>query len=166
MTALDVALTGYQTLRDRLRIAEPELDDFTLNDTLDGLSDLQDIIEAIVRGALTDEAFAIGLRLRIKDMQERLSRIEARAETRRQIARDAMIEAEIPTLRRPEFTLTLRPGSPAVAVVDERLIPEPFWEAREPKLNKAGLLAELKRGVVVPGATLTSPEPVLMVKVR
>jgi hypothetical protein len=77
-----------------------------------------------------------------------------------------MLEADIPTLRRPEFTLTLRPGSPSVSVVDEKLIPQSFWEPREPRLNKASLLAELKRGISIPGVTLATAEPVLMVRVR
>jgi hypothetical protein len=166
MDALGVAIAGYQVLRERVRHLEPEVDETTLHDTLDGLSDLQDMIEAIVRGALSDEAMAAGLRLRLKELQERLARIEGRADTRRQIARDAMLDADIPTLRRAEFTLTLRPGSPSVSVVDEKLIPASFWEPREPRLNKAGLLAELKRGVSVPGATLATAEPVLMVRVR
>lgn len=166
MGAIAVAVSGYQILRERLLAAEGDVDEVTLTDTLDGMSDLQDIIEAIVRGALTDEAVAAALRLRIRDMQERLARIETRAEGRRRVARDAMLEADIPTLRRPEFTLTLRPGTPSVSVTDEKVIPGVFWEAREPRLNKAGLLAELKRGVVVPGATLTTAEPVLMVRVR
>lgn len=166
MQSVAIAVTSYQILRERLVAAESDVDEATLHDTLEGLTDLHDIIEAIIRGALTDEAMAAGLRLRVKDMQERLARIEARADTRRKIARDAMLEADLPSLRRPEFTLTLRPGTPAVSVVDEKLIPDPFWEAREPRLNRSALLSELKRGIVVPGAALATAEPVLMVRVR
>ena len=77
-----------------------------------------------------------------------------------------MTDASVKLIRAPDFTLSLRPGSPALVVVDEKTIPEAYWEAREPRLNRLGLIADLKRGKPVAGALLSNPEPVLSVRVR
>ena len=74
MNRVGLAAVQYQALRDRLRAKDPELDEVTLADTLEGITDLHEILAEIVRAALTDEAMASGLRLRIGVMAERLDR--------------------------------------------------------------------------------------------
>ena len=66
----------------------------------------------------------------------------------------------------PDFTVSVRPGSPALVVVDEKVIPGEFFEPREPRLNRQALLGELKNGSSVPGAELSNPMPVLSVRTR
>ncbi len=77
-----------------------------------------------------------------------------------------MVEVEIKKIAAPDFTISVRPGSPALVVVDEHAIPEPYWEPREPRLDRIGLLKDLKLGVPVSGAELSNPEPVLSVRGR
>ena len=121
---------------------------------------------AIVRSALFDEALVNGLKAYITTLQSRSVRISERAAERRRIARDAMIEVDLKSIKAPDFTLSLRTGSPALVVIDESAIPEPYWEPREPRLNRLQLLAKLKAGAEVPGVQLSNPEPVLSVRVR
>ena len=166
MSHLEFAALHYRAVRERLKTADPDLDERTLADTVEGLTDLHDIVAAIIRSALTDEALACGLKGRIGDMQERLDRLNDRASKRRQIARDVMVESDIKKITAPDFSISIRPGTPALIVVDESAIPQTFWETREPKLNRMGLLAELKAGSAVAGAQLSNPEPVLSVRVR
>ena len=85
---------------------------------------------------------------------------------RRRIAREAMIEVDIKKVVAPDFTLSLRAGSPSLVVVDELEVPDAYWEVREPRLNRASALSELKNGVAIPGLQLSNPEPVLSVRVR
>ena len=77
-----------------------------------------------------------------------------------------MIEVDLKAIKAPDFTLSLRTGSPALVVLDEGAIPQPYWEPREPRLNRLQLLADLKRGATIAGAQLSNPEPVLSVRVR
>jgi hypothetical protein len=166
MNQLNYSLAVYQTIRDRIIALEADIDEATLADTLEGLTDIHEVLAAIVRSALLDEALAEGLKGHIQLLQGRLQRLTERGAERRRIARDAMVEVDIKKIAAPDFTVSVRSGSPSLLVIDEGAIPEPYWDPREPRLNRAELLADLKRGVDVPGSHLSNPEPVLSVRVR
>jgi hypothetical protein len=166
MNQLTHSISVYQTIRERIIALEADIDETTLADTLEGQTDLHEVLAAVVRSALFNEALAAGLKGHIQVLQERLDRLTERASERRTIARDAMSEVDIKKIAAPDFTLSLRPGSPALVVVDEAAIPQPYWEAREPRLNRLGLIADLKLGRPIPGASLSNPEPVLSVRIR
>jgi hypothetical protein len=161
-----LAVHQYQFLRDRLLAEDPDLDERTLADTIEGLTDLHEIVTAIVRSALDDEALAGGLKSRIGEMQGRLERLEDRSSKRRQIARDVMEEIDLKKIVAPDFTVSIRPGSPALVVLDESAIPGAFFEPRQPRLNRQALLAELKGGAEIAGAQLSNPSPVLSVRTK
>ena len=56
-----------------------DIDDETLADTLEGLSELPELLTAIIRSCLLDEAFAVGLKGRLTEMKERLDRLVERS---------------------------------------------------------------------------------------
>jgi hypothetical protein len=166
MDQLTFAATTYRAVRERVRALDPELDEQTLADTVEGLTDLHEILAAIVRAALADEALATGLKGRIAEMQERLERLQERAAKRRQIVKDTMVELDLRKLTAPDFSASIRPGMPALLVIDEAAVPSIYWEPREPRLDRQGLLAELKHGAEITGVTLSNPEPVLSVRTK
>jgi hypothetical protein len=163
---LEITAITYRAIRDRIREQVPQIDQQTLLDTVEGLTDLHEIITAIIRAALADEAMAIGLKSRIADMQERLDRMQDRATKRRQIAKDVMVECDLKKLTAPDFTASIRPGMPVVMVIDEAAVPSIYWEPRAPRLNRQGLASDLKQGAEITGVTLSNPEPVLSVRTR
>lgn len=163
---LEFAAIAYQAIRDRIRIADPEIDDQTLADTVEGLTDLHEIVAAIVRAALADEALATGLKGRIAEMEDRLHRLQDCAAKRRQIAKDVMVELDIKKIKAPDFTVSVRPGMPSLLVLDEKAVPSIYWQPSAPRLNRQGLLNELKEGSEIEGVALSNPEPVLSVRTR
>src|SRR6476469_8892000 len=111
--SLEFASITYRAIRDRIRAGDPNIDEQTLADTVEGLTDLHEIITAIIRSALTDEALATGLKSRIAEMQDRLERLQDRASKRRQIAKDVMIELDL----KKDFSVSIRPGLPSLMVI-------------------------------------------------
>ena len=163
---LTFASIHYRAIRDRVRKTDPDIDEETLADTVEGLTDLHEIVQAIIRSALVDEALARGLKCRLADMQDRLNRLEDRASKRRQIAKDVMVDLDLKKLTAPDFTVSLRPGTPALMVIDEDAVPKTYWEPGEPRLRRQVLTHDLKQGEEVAGATLSDPAPVLTVRTR
>ena len=71
----------YNWLRQRVVDRYPDLDDETIRDTLEGITNLHELISELIRSALYDEALQAGLRIRLDEMRARLGRIAgARAE--------------------------------------------------------------------------------------
>ena len=163
---LEFAAITYRAIRDRIRAEDPQIDEQTLADTVEGLTDLHEIVTAIIRSALADEALATGLKARIADMQERLDRLQDRASKRRQIAKDVMVELDLKKITAPDFTVSIRPGMPALLVLDEAAVPSIYWEPRDPRLNRQELASDLKEGAEIKGVALSNPEPVLSVRTR
>jgi hypothetical protein len=164
--SLEFAAISYRAIRDRLRAEEPQIDEQTLADTVEGMTDVHEIITAIIRSALADEALANGLKCRIAEMSDRLNRLRDRATKRRQIVKEVMLELDLKKITAPDFTVSIHPGTPALLVLDEAAVPKIYWEPRDPRLDRQGLLSELKDGAEIEGVALSNPEPVLSVRTK
>src|SRR5262245_63871616 len=108
--SLEYAAITYRAICDRIRSQDAQIDEQALADTVEGLTDLHEILGAIIRAALADQALATGLEGRIGEMQARRDRLQARAAKRRQIAKNVMVELDLKKLSAPDFTASIRPG--------------------------------------------------------
>src|SRR5687767_13022464 len=120
---LEGEFNRYTELRRRLLEADPEIDERTLADTLEGTTDLREAIAAVIRSALDDEALIKALEARLENMKARLTRLEARAEKKREIALAAMEEADIERILEPDLTISIRAVSPGVVITNQAVIP-------------------------------------------
>jgi Gp157 protein len=165
-TSLISALSQYECMRECVRTEFAGIDDETLRDTVEGLTNLPEMLATVVRSHLEDLTTLQALRTRILDMQERFARIEYRADKKRVLVASVMERAGIRKLTEPDFTASLREVPPGLVVIEEGKIPEPFWKPQPPKLDRKALLAALKAGEAVAGATLGNGSTTLSVRTR
>jgi hypothetical protein len=163
---LVIETSKYQLLRQRLLDAHPEADEDTVRDTLEGITDLREMIATVIRSALVDEALQAGLRTRVEEMRQRLSRLAERGLRKRQLALEAMNEAGLNKLEQPDFTASARIGAPPLTVTSEQAIPEAYWVPQPPRLNRQTLTSDLRRGDEIPGACLGNAAPTLTVRTK
>ncbi len=164
--ALSRELIHHQYLRERLAADFPDADEECLRDTLEGLSNLTDMLAEVLRSALEDQAFVAALRSRIGDMQARLARIEERGRKKRDLVCSVMERADVRKLTEPDLTVSLRPSRAPLVVTDEEAIPRDYWKAQAPKLDRQGLLLALSAGRDVPGALLGNAPMTISVRTK
>jgi Gp157 protein len=163
---LSSEVAKYQFITGELQTRYADIDDETLRDTLEGISDLPDMIKEVVRSSLDDDMIIGALKLRIGDMQDRLERIKHRLEKKREIVCWAMGEAQLDRLTAEDFSVSLRQGPPRLDIVDETQIPTDFLVPVAPRIDRAGLLIRLKQGECISGAALVEGQPHISVRVK
>ena len=162
---IDFAVHRYKAARSALIAAHGFLDEQTLADTLEGVTDLADILADDLRSAIEIETKIFALKKRIADMSERMKRFQNCADGLRALVQEAMGEADLNKIVREDFTASLRNGPTHVVVIDEALIPESFWKT-ERTLRRSDLREELKNGAEIAGVTLSNPDLVLSVRTK
>ncbi len=163
---LNREVSKHKLLMERLLATYPEHSEDDLADTLEGLTDLNEMIAAVIRSALVDEALQQGLKVRMSEMKERMARLAHRSAKKRQIALEAMSEAKLKKLEQSDFTASARSGVPGLVVFSENEVPDGYWVPQQAKLDRQLLLTNLKRGASIAGAELGNPKPTLSVRTK
>ncbi len=99
-------------------------------------------------------------------MQARLGRIEERARKKRDLVCSVMERADVRKLTEPDITVSLRPSRAPLVLTNESAIPEDYWKAQGPKLDRQGLIAALSAGRDVPGALLGNAPMTISVRTK
>ncbi len=159
-------LAHHEYFKAQLAERFPDADDETLRDTLEGLTDLREMIVAVARSQQEDRVLAQALRTRIEEMQERLRRFDHGVERKRDLLASVMERAAIGKIAECDLTISLRQSPPPLVVADEDAIGEAYWKAQPPKLDRRKLLDDLKAGAEVPGACLGNGGQSISVRVR
>lgn len=152
---LNVA-TEWQRLKQELIAQFGGGDDDALCDTLEGISDLPQMIERVMESIDDDLAFAAALKIQIEQRTERMERYQDRAESKRMLVEGALMRADLKRLELPACTLTIGKRPRTLFVSDESAIPAEFFRPQPPKLATSDLKRALEDGVDVPGAGLTN----------
>ncbi|MEE9301812.1 MAG: siphovirus Gp157 family protein [Alphaproteobacteria bacterium] len=147
-------LRTYQYIRERLQEKLPDISDDTLIETLERATNLQEATAALIRSQLDDLSLSQALRQRVRDMQERLARLERRVESKKELVIFVMGEANFRKMEEPDFTVSLRQLQPALLILDESVIPEDYWKPQPPRLDRQAITAALKAGEEIRGAAL------------
>lgn len=116
-TMLEAAVATHLALHDLLK-AEYALDDDdqALIDTLDGISDLKELIAYAARQARYEEAQAEACKALIAEMQARKKRREEKAEKLRAAIIEAMEATGEKKIDAPDATISIRAGKPKLVI--------------------------------------------------
>jgi Siphovirus Gp157 len=163
---LESEFNRFTELRRRLIEADPEIDETTLLDTLEGATNLHEALGEVIRSALDDEALADSLKLRLEAMRARLERIETASAKKREVALAVMEEAGIEKILEPDFTISMRVQPPGLVVTNEADIPEWYWIPQPAKLDRRKVLETLKAGTAVMGTELANSRVSLVVRTK
>lgn len=168
MYDLSIATAVYKAMKERL------MQDFGLEegeeallDTLEGATDLQDLIAKAAREARHEEAMAKAIADIVSEAQERKHRRLTKAERLRATISWAMQDAGLPKIDAPDMTLSQRMGQPKVVYTDEDPAnwPDEMCVTKR-ELNKQKIKAALMDGASLPSAHLGNAMPVLTIRAK
>ena len=160
------AVAAYNRLKAELMDLEGlEPDDRCLAHTLEGATDLQELIAGIVREAGAAQAMAKGLAELIDLNIKRKQRLEHRNETLRKIALRAMEETGLLKITAPDMTITVSQGRPTLMVTDEAAVPDELCKiTRTPKKKEIGEFLASGEFEFITYAMWSDPQPILTVR--
>lgn len=157
MTQLYILAQEYRASADRL--ADLDLDERTVLDTLDGMSgELEAKATNVAMFIRNLEASAVAIREAEGQMAARRKSIEARAKRMNEYLLHNMQFAGVLKIESPHFALVVRNNPPAVVIDDSWQIPAEFMKQPEPPPpapDKTAIKEAIKAGREVPGARLT-----------
>ncbi len=145
---LDPIKAARAALAVRESIAAVATDDSELlTDMIEGETDLFEIIDRLIARRAENTALAAGAAQHIETMRGRRERFERLAEQDRTLITQAMVIAELPSLRRSVATLSLSARAAKLIIDDEAAIPSSYWKAGDPKLDRSALAEAVKARV-------------------
>jgi hypothetical protein len=125
-------------------------------DMVEAETNLPEAIDAAVRMLVEDKISLAGLESMISILDSRRQRIESRMGNTKTALMAALEQSGKKSFDHPAVKLSIRPTPPCVIVTDEAMIRGPYWRPSDPKLDKRAVLAALKAGETVEGATLSN----------
>lgn len=156
--------TLYELTTDLQRVADLDLDEQTLADTLEGITgEIQIKAENLIKVVENMDADVTAISNEIKRLTDRKKSIENRQKSLREYLRSNMQAGGISKISCPLFTITLSKGRPMVVVTDEDAIPDEYQVVTK-RVDKRALLDALKAGLEVPGAELGESEEALRIR--
>jgi Siphovirus Gp157 len=162
---LDMEMHIYTAIKEWLRAEDPAIDEQTLADTVEGETDLTETLAAIVRAAEKDQADAEALAAMRAKMKTRHELLLERSRRRKARVAEAMDEVHMKRLAMPDFTASVRDGTPSVIIFDPAMIPKQYTEERVTlHVSKSKIGEAIKNGEHVPGAELSNKGRTLMVR--
>jgi hypothetical protein len=166
MHDLSTATAVYKAMKERL-MSEFGLEEGeeTLLDTLEGATDLQDLIAKAAREARHEEAMADAISSIVSEAQERKRRRQEKASRLRAAIAWAMQDAGLPKIDTPDMTISQRMGLPKVVYTNNepQNWPDEMCVTKR-ELDKSKIKSALLSGESLPYAYLGNVEPVLTIR--
>ncbi len=158
-------------LRCRLK-AEYGLEDgdAVLEDTLQGATNLPELLARLARDAKHSEAQSEAVKAIMRDNGERAARLDRKAEKLRASIAQAMSEAgmeRIPDDVLPDLTVTMHEGKPPLVIPAEELVPDEWCRRKTVSApDKQAIRDALERGERFDFAHLGNSMPTLTIRTK
>lgn len=160
MTALYLLAHEYRAAADQL--ADMDLDDQTIADTLEGMAgELEVKATNVAMMARNLEATAAAIKDAEVRMAARRKTLERRSQWLRHYLLESMQHAGIKRMECPQFVLAVRDNPARVDVFEQALVPAHFLRQPEPpppEPDKMAIKKALESGADVPGCRLTKTQ--------
>lgn len=150
-----------------LRVLHPELleDDESWMLAIESETDLDAMLQSIVRAIDDAAALEAGTKERLDTLKARKERFARKQDALRELAFKLMSGADVQKREYAEATLSISKGRPELVEIDTKNLPEEFWRIkREPDRNR--IAAALKAGEQVPGFQLSNAQPHLTIRTK
>lgn len=115
-----------------------------LTDTIEGQTQLFEVIDVVLERMLSAEVMIEGIEAIESKLGARKTRYEQRLKSDRALLEQAMTIADLAKIERATATLTLSARAPSLSVTEESEIPAQFWKPGNPTLDRKSLAAALK----------------------
>lgn len=135
---------AVRALLESLREMGEGDDEALLFDSIEGQTQLFEIIDGVLARMTDAEVMIEGIEAITKNLSGRKARYEQRIKRDRALIEQAMTIADLAKIERPAATLSLADRPPSLTVTEESEIPADYWRAGEPTLDRKALAAALK----------------------
>lgn len=145
----------------------PELEkDETLRaDTLEGETDINNVLAKLVQEREAAYAMAEGVKAPVNDLRERKARLERRGDGYGEAIERVMSAAGLSKVTLPNATISVSQGGPTAVVEDEAAIPDRFIRIKR-EIDKVAINAAVKAGEEIPGVVVSNGASRLTVRVK
>ncbi len=142
-------------------------DEETYSDTLEGETNVMDLLDGEIAAMQSDEALAEAIKAQEDALRVRRERVSMRAEAHKKNLKLILQHAVLQKAERPRATVSIRPGSLSVRIVDEAEIPSQLMREKVTRApDKAAIEAQIEAGVEVPGAVIERGDDTVSVRVK
>lgn len=150
-----------------IQLEEMELDQETINDTLDSLTfSIEEKVENIVKYMRSLETLAEAKKAEAKRLNESAASDLKKAEFFKNYITNNLQAVGIKDLQAGVFKINFQKGREVVEI-DESKLPESFWVVQDPvikPMDKNSLKRFLKEGREIPGVTIVRNPDTLQIK--
>lgn len=162
---IDVANTKTEIINVIAAYPELQDDEQLLLDTLEGETNLFEIVSALVRLKGETDVQCTGLTKWVDELSERKARFLRKSDAFKKLIQTLMDAAGVDKMTLDEATVFKTKGSMKVVVKDVQSLPQGFYRI-ERKAETAEIKKTLESGEDVPGAYLELGAPSLTIRIK
>ena len=155
--------TLYELTGDYLQVAgmidDPDVDAQTIADTLEAIGgEIEDKAENYAKVIANANAERDGLANEIDRLTRRKRAIDENTKRMKEALQQAMQVTGKTKFKTPLFSFGIQKNPTSVQIEEGATIPDKYLIAQEPKIDRKGMIADLKEGIEIKGCTLTQSE--------